>query len=176
MATFNEKGRATMKKWLNALLLIGIIAAIIGVIVTNVPKEKAAVEKDDVAYVHNIASKRATNFELPTIDGETMALTDSLGKITILNFWASWCGPCRDEAPFLQSFYENHKDEVDLLAINVTTKDKIANAQKFVDTYNLSFPVLLDETGDVSTMFGAFTIPTTVFLNANGEIVHEIAG
>ena len=60
--------------------------------------------------------------------------------------------------------------------MNLTNKDSKADVKKFVDEYGLTFPILLDQTGDVSTMYGAFTIPTTIILNRNGEIEHEIAG
>ena len=94
----------------------------------------------------------------------------------IINFWASWCNPCNIEAPHLQAHYEKHQADVEIFGVNVTTKDKKSAVQTFVDRHRLTFPVLLDQSGDVSTMYGAFTIPTTIILNRNGEIEHEIAG
>ncbi|MER2038857.1 MAG: TlpA disulfide reductase family protein [Solibacillus sp.] len=118
----------------------------------------------------------ATNFKLPTLDGKIVELKDTRGKITILNFWASWCSPCQMEAPHLQTFYENNKDMVEILAVNITSKDVRKDVEKFVNEHQITFPVLLDETGDVSTMYGAFTIPTTIFLNEEGVIVQEFVG
>lgn len=117
-----------------------------------------------------------TNFKLPTLDGKIVELKDTRGKITILNFWASWCSPCQMEAPHLQTFYENNKDMVEILAVNITSKDVRKDMEKFVNEHQITFPVLLDETGDVSTMYGAFTIPTTIFLNEEGVIVQEFVG
>lgn len=118
----------------------------------------------------------ATNFKLPTLDEKIVELKDTRGKITILNFWASWCSPCQMEAPHLQTFYENNKDMVEILAVNITSKDVRKDVEKFVNEHQITFPVLLDETGDVSTMYGAFTIPTTIFLNEEGVIVQEFVG
>ncbi|MEK4627415.1 TlpA disulfide reductase family protein [Solibacillus sp. FSL R7-0682] len=118
----------------------------------------------------------ATNFKLPTLDGKIVELKDTRGKITILNFWASWCSPCQMEAPHLQTFYENNKDMVEILAVNITSKDVRKDVEKFANEHQITFPVLLDETGDVSTMYGAFTIPTTIFLNEEGVIVQEFVG
>lgn len=117
-----------------------------------------------------------TNFKLPTLDGKIVELKDTRRKITILNFWASWCSPCQMEAPHLQTFYENNKDMVEILAVNITSKDVRKDMEKFVNEHQITFPVLLDETGDVSTMYGAFTIPTTIFLNEEGVIVQEFVG
>lgn len=164
-----------MRKWFNIGLLLIIVAALLFAVIPQFMKEKKETVKEQ-SQTEKINRSAAADFTLPTLTGEKVRLSDSRGKLTILNFWASWCGPCKDEAPHLQTFYEENKDSIQLLAINVTAKDKLENAKQFVDNYNLTFPILLDETGDISTTYGAFTIPTTVFLNEDGEIVHEIAG
>lgn len=156
-----------MKKWLIPLLLI---AAIVYVIVEFVNTT------DTVEPVEKVRSMQATDFSLSTLTGEQRSLAAEKGKIVIINFWASWCNPCKIEAPHLQAYYEKHKEDVEILAVNVTSKDKKAAVQTFVDQYGLTFPILLDESGDISTMYGAFTIPTTIILNRNGEIEQEIAG
>lgn len=168
-----------MKKWLNIGIIIVLIAAVGYVIIDNLPTKVS--ENDNKSEQNDqgleaVRQMQATNFELPLLNGGKMALEDTRGQVTILNFWASWCGPCKDEAPHLQTFYEAHKDDVQFLAVNVTSRDEIKNIEKFVKQFELTFPVLLDESGEVSTMYGAFTIPTTVFLNKDGEIVQEIAG
>lgn len=164
-----------MRKWLNVAIFIVIGAALLIVIVPEFTKEKKEEIKVEEQSVDE-SRYAAENFKLPTLLGDEVELTDSRGKLTILNFWASWCGPCRDEAPHLQAFYEANKNDVQILGVNVTADDKLKNVEQFVNKYALTFPILLDKTGDISTKYGAFTIPTTVFLNKDGEIVHEIAG
>ena len=118
----------------------------------------------------------ATDFTLPQLNSEDFTLSQTRGKMTIINFWASWCGPCKMEAPHFQEFYEDYSDRVEILAVNITSKDKREDAAAFAKQYGFTFPVLLDESGQVSTMYGAFVIPTTIFLNDKGEIIHEYAG
>ena len=156
-----------MKKWLIPLLLL---VAIVYVIVEFVNTTET------VKPVEKIRTMQATDFSLPTLTGKEQSLAEEKGKVVIINFWASWCNPCNIEAPHLQSYYEKHQEDVEILGVNVTSKDKKAAVQTFVDQYGLTFPILLDQSGDVSTMYGAFTIPTTIILNRNGEIEQEIAG
>ena len=156
-----------MKKWLIPLLLLAAIVYIFFEFVNTTQK---------VEPVEKVRTMQATDFTLPTLTGEEQSLGSEKGKVVIINFWASWCNPCNIEAPHLQSYYEKHQADVEILGVNVTTKDKKAAVREFVDQYNLTFPILLDESGDVSTMYGAFTIPTTIILNRNGEIEQEIVG
>ncbi|OKL36923.1 peroxiredoxin family protein [Domibacillus mangrovi] len=138
----------------------------------HVNKEELVVNEDNKKVM------QATNFELPTIDGQMMDLHSQRGKVVILNFWATWCQPCQKEVPHLQAFYENFKDkDVEILAVNLSHKDnRVKVIQSFAKKYNVTFPILLDKKGEVSTMYGVFTVPTTIILNREGEILHEIAG
>ena len=171
-----------MKKWIG-IIVVGILLLMFAWNLMTNDEKTGIVEMDedfaDVEEPKTTGQKRqmvATDFELQTLSGETMRLSDTLGKITIVNFWASWCEPCKLEAPHLQRFYEANSDRVEILAVNITDLDSVQKAQTFVDEYKLTFPVLLDERGDVSKMYGAFTIPTTIFLNEKGEIVQQFVG
>lgn len=162
-----------MKKWFG----MGVVGILLLLFVVNLlsneppPKKQEMVEIDDQKRV-----MQATNFELPTLDGSPLDLHSQRGKVVILNFWASWCQPCMEEAPHLQGFYEKNTQDVEILAVNVTTKDTVKDARSFVENFQLTFPILLDEDGSVSTMYGAFTFPTTVILNREGVIIKQIAG
>lgn len=165
-----------MKKYIG----LAIVSVLIGVVVwqfvsepeVNKPDVQVNAEKPEDADRAIVA----TDFTLPQLNGEDFTLSQTRGKMTIINFWASWCGPCKMEAPHLQEFYEAYSDRVEIVAVNNTSKDKREDAAAFVEQYGLTFPVLLDETGEISTMYGAFAIPTTVFLNETGEIIHEYVG
>lgn len=173
MAEANKQGGTVVRKWLG----IGVVGVLMGLLVVNLISDTPPEEKEQVAV--NDEQQRimqATNFELPTMDGELVDLHGHHGKVVILNFWASWCQPCMQEAPHLQNFYKDHQQDVEILAINLTHKDDVVRAQQFVQDYQLTFPVLLDEEGEVSTMYGAFTIPTTIVLNREGTITKQIAG
>lgn len=115
-------------------------------------------------------------FKLETLDGEPIELADAKGKKVILNFWATWCGPCREEMPAFEKYNAANEDVV-ILAINMTDKDgKVEKISKFVSDYNLSFPVLLDQAGDVSKAYEVVNIPSTYFIDENGIIQTKING
>ena len=163
-----------MKKYIG----LAIVSVMIGLVIwqfVNEPKP-AKLEASQKEPEEEHRAILATDFTLPMLSGESFTLSQMRGKTTIINFWASWCGPCKMEAPHLQEFYEEYSDQVEIVAVNITSKDKREDAEAFVEQYGLTFPVLLDETGEISTMYGAFAIPTTVFLNEKGEIIHEYAG
>ena len=99
-----------------------------------------------------------------------------IGKPVVLNFWASWCGPCRIEAPALTDLYTKYEGQLEIYAINLTDTDSVESAQKFADEYNFSFPVLLDMDGQVGSAYQIQAVPTTYFVNEKGVIVDQVIG
>ncbi|VEF46531.1 alkyl hydroperoxide reductase/ Thiol specific antioxidant/ Mal allergen [Bacillus freudenreichii] len=122
--------------------------------------------------------KLAPDFELATLSGETVKLSDYRGKKVILNFWATWCPPCRAEMPHMQSFYEQNKDKgIEIVAVNLTSMDNgKMQIDKFKKEYGLTFDILLDEDGDIGMQYQAFTIPTSYIIDSNGKIAQKIVG
>ncbi|PLR83666.1 peroxiredoxin family protein [Bacillus sp. V33-4] len=120
----------------------------------------------------------APDFELTTLAGEKAKLSDYRGQKVILNFWATWCPPCKAEMPHMQSFYEKNKDKgITILAVNLTNVDKGMDAiNAFVKEYGLTFPILLDEDGTVGMTYQAFSIPTSYIIDKNGKIAKKIVG
>nr|WP_186669589.1 redoxin domain-containing protein [Sporosarcina sp. BP05] len=120
------------------------------------------------------------DFELYTLSGDMVKLTDYKGKKVILNFWASWCGPCKAEMPHMQNYYEKNKDSanVEIIAVNLTTAERggLVGIEKFVDAYGLTFPIPLDNDGEVMGMYGVLAIPTTYMINTDGTIKQKIIG
>lgn len=115
--------------------------------------------------------------DLPTMTGEHYHLTEQQQSLTIVNFFATWCPPCKAEMPHLQSFAENVPEDVALIGINLTARDKGTEALvNFIDTYDVTYPILLDETDDTGSAFQVLSIPTTVFLNEHGEELERIVG
>jgi len=165
-----------MKKYIGLAIVSVLIGLVIWQSVNKPEANKAEVEHSAEEPGDERRAIVATDFTLPMLNGGNYTLSQSRGKITIINFWASWCGPCKMEAPHLQEVYEEYSDRVEIIAVNIMSKDKREDASAFAKQYGFTFPVLLDETGDISTMYGAFAIPTTIFLNEKGEIIHEYAG
>lgn len=116
----------------------------------------------------------APNFELQTIDGKTVKLSDYQGKKVFLNFWASWCGPCKVEMPHMQNYYNAYKDieNVEILAVNMTTRERNRElVDDFVATNALTFPIALDTEGDIEKLYKVLSFPTTYLINEEGIIV-----
>lgn len=119
--------------------------------------------------------EEAEDFTLKTLKGETVSLKDYRGRLIFLNFWATWCGPCRAEMPSMQRLWEEFKEEdFVILAINIQEESKLVSS--FMNERGLSFPVLLDEKGKVARTYGVRGIPTTFFLNPEGEIIGKAVG
>ncbi len=106
------------------------------------------------------------------------SLADYSGKPVILNFWASWCVPCREEMPALQRIYDLHNpDGLVVLGINQTFVDDLETARIFAQDLDLTFPNVRDDEGDVSgSLYGIMGLPTSVFIFANGEIAYVQVG
>ncbi|MCG1023415.1 redoxin domain-containing protein [Sutcliffiella horikoshii] len=119
----------------------------------------------------------APDFTLTKLDGSEFKLSDYRGKKVILNFWATWCPPCKAEMPHMQYFYEENHEEVEVIAVNLTNMDKGKDAiSKFVNDYELTFAIPLDEDGDIGMQYQAFTIPTSYAIDKDGVIQKKIVG
>jgi len=114
-----------------------------------------------------IGAEMAPNFQLQTPDRTTLSLKDLKGKKVVLNFWATWCPPCKEEIPELVSFYKNNHDQVEILAVHV---DNNQNIKEFVQQYGMKFPVVIDRNSLVSNLYGVFVVPTTFFIDENGYV------
>lgn len=124
-------------------------------------------------------NKVAPDFELLTLSGEKVRLSDYRGKKVFLNFWASWCGPCEIEMPYMENFYKRNKglENVEILAVNMTKSEaSIGQVQEFADFYGLTFPVLLDSEGEVEKLYKVISYPSTYLINEDGVIVSGFIG
>lgn len=127
--------------------------------------------------VDPITQQIAPDFTLISLDDALVSLSDFRGQAVLINFWASWCAPCRDEMPAIQATYEAHKAEgFVVLGINMTYQDNRKNAEAFAEEYGITFPILLDETGEVTESYGVLGVPTSVFINRDRVIVNTYIG
>lgn len=118
----------------------------------------------------------APDFELQTLTGETVRLYENNGKPSLINFWASWCPPCKVEMPYLQEAYEEYGDDINFLMVDLTFNDNLDTMTAYIEENGFTFPIPLDETGDVSTEYETIAIPTTFIVDENGIIVHRVQG
>lgn len=116
----------------------------------------------------------APEIELERLDGGTMRLSDLRGRVVLLNFWATWCIPCREEMPLLAQIYREYRDQgLEVLGINLTSHDDLGEVRRFVEQFALPFPILLDHNGRAERDYRIFGVPTTVFVTREG-IVHRV--
>jgi len=119
----------------------------------------------------------APEFNLSTLDGQSVKLSDLRGNIVLVNFWATWCPPCRAEMPAVEKVYNSYKDQgFVVLAVNSTVQDTFTNVAPFAQQFGLSFPILLDRTGDVSHLYMLRSLPTSFFVDRDGIIREVVIG
>ncbi|PIC56016.1 alkyl hydroperoxide reductase [Sporosarcina sp. P12(2017)] len=141
----------------------------------KVTQEEDPIEVEDSDKIGILRGELAPDFELTTLDGDIVKLSDYKGKRVMLNFWATWCPPCRAEMPDMQRF-QSTKD-VQVLAVNLTeTESDPSNAQRFVDELNLTFTVPLDKESVVSNEYNVMAYPTTYMIDSNGRIQFIMMG
>ncbi|WP_179885022.1 peroxiredoxin [Bacillus sp. AFS015802] len=116
---------------------------------------------------------RAIDFKLETLNGDSITLSDLKGKKVILNFWATWCPPCKEEMPVIQEFYEKYGKDVEVLAINI---DPQYNVKEYQKAMGLTFPILLDRQDKINNAYDILTVPTTYIINEQGIIIHKQIG
>ena len=116
------------------------------------------------------------NFSLPLLAQSTeQKLSDLRGSVVFLNFWATWCGPCRAEMPSMESLYNKYKEK-GFVMLAVNCGEKTEDVLTFRDEYNFSFPIALDDDGKVSTSYGVQAIPTTFIIDRDGNIIARLVG
>jgi cytochrome c biogenesis protein CcmG/thiol:disulfide interchange protein DsbE len=122
-----------------------------------------------------VGSGPAADFTLERLDGGTVQLTALRGQPVMINFWASWCVPCRDEAPTLQRTWETYKDRGAVFwGVNIWDSD--ANARAFVREFGITYPNLLDRDGKVAIEYGLRGVPETFFVNRQGGLASKYVG
>lgn len=173
-----------MKKVIGAIVVIALVAIMVGTFVKNKMEENNA-KVDNPGYEVPADSPQsvgqgqaAPDFTLNSLAGESITLSELQGKKVILNFWASWCGPCKDEMPYFQDYYEKYakEDNVEIVAVNLTHMDEIEKVEEFVDTYGLTFPILIMDDKALQNTYKVFTIPSTFMINTKGEIEKQHLG
>lgn len=121
--------------------------------------------------------RSAPPFTLPHLGtDQELSLASLRGKAVVLNFWASWCGPCKDEAPILESAWKRYRDK-GVVVLGIDAQDFDVDAQRFVDRAGITYPIVRDKHGSTLGRYGVTGFPETWFVDANGRLVGEhVAG
>ncbi|MBE0690552.1 MAG: TlpA family protein disulfide reductase, partial [Anaerolineae bacterium] len=144
------------------VLMVGIVlaVAVIGIALTR-------------RNLSQPTSGPAPDFTITTFDGSQFRLSEQRGKVVIVNFWASWCGPCRDEAPILQSVSERYRDR-GVVLVGVAYLDSDSDSRAFIDEFGITYPNGPDVGTRISDQYRIQGVPETFVVNQNGEITRFI--
>jgi peroxiredoxin len=183
-----QRRRVWAGPWRSVVLPLVVVAAIVGAIwyiesrglpfveggssagsgdygLVALPPERNPTDRDPSAE----KGRAAPDFRLEKLDGGTLRLSDLQGKAVLVNFWATWCQPCRSELPHLVAAYDRYRQEgLEIVAVNLQEdKDTIAS---FVEEFGMQFPVVIDRSGDVAEEYRVIGIPTSFFIDRSGIV------
>lgn len=137
---------------------------------------QAAAALSNITFVPEASRSAAPDFVVENLRGGDAALADYKGKLLLLNFWATWCIPCREEMPGMETLWQNYKDQgLVVVAVSVDEGSR-ARIEKFSEIFKLSFPILLDPESKVSDLYKVSNMPTSFLIDRNGRIVTRIVG
>ncbi len=115
------------------------------------------------------SAKPAPNFTLKSLSGKNMKLSEMTGNVVLINFWASWCGPCREEMPLLNALHKKY-EPLGFTVLGVNVEEQTDKARGFLRDFPVDFPVLLDNKNQVSQMYNVIAMPTTVVVDRDGNM------
>ncbi|MBQ8514807.1 MAG: TlpA family protein disulfide reductase [Ruminococcus sp.] len=174
-----------MKNTKYLILLLGfallLVAAIIGYNALSkqykaqTPSEKASSEGSESNEEEQTA---APDFTVLDRDGHEVQLSEYFGKPVVINFWATWCGPCKSELPAFDNLYQEYGDEIHFLMVNLTdgSRETIEGVEAYLSETGYTFPVYFDTEYIASYTYGAYSIPLSVFIDSGGNIVQSHVG
>ncbi len=156
------------------IILACVFLAVVVIVVASTPTKSSPEPKPVNSYKFDPSAK---NFTLADTEGKSHTLSNYVGMPVILDFTASWCGPCRAQAPALKKLYDEFKDKVQFLAVTGINGSQTADqAVEFKNEEGMAWPMLLDTTGDTHKLYNVTGIPRIILLDRSGVTYHEQTG
>jgi cytochrome c biogenesis protein CcmG/thiol:disulfide interchange protein DsbE len=170
-ASMNKNHRADFKLFIAMIMFAGGLAAmgVMFLLIKNNQTRSMTASATDISAVPVEMDYSAPELELTTLDGAPVSLADFRGRVVLVNLWATWCPPCREEMPTLNSFYEQYKDQgFVLIAINQEESREVV--EPFVEEFGLTFPVWLDEDYLAEDAFKTVHLPSSYVIGRDGNV------
>jgi cytochrome c biogenesis protein CcmG/thiol:disulfide interchange protein DsbE len=156
------------KAWIKLGLVVVAAGGMIGLLAYGFTR--------DARYIQSpLVARQASSFTLTLFDGTVIRLEDFRGKAVLINFWASWCVPCRAEAPALESAWQRYKNR-DVVFLGVNIQDREEDARAFMKEFGITYLNGRDESGKIAIDYGVWGIPETFFIDPQGRITYKHAG
>lgn len=163
-----------MKTKIPIILLILVVLIAGSYYFYNNSAESYIPSNDEILNNNRTALPTATNFTVEDINGKEINLSDFKGKAVVVNFWASWCPPCKMEMPYFNKLYLENKDDIVFLMIDlISGRETVESGRKYIADNSFSFPVYFDTKGNAASAYKISSIPLTLFINKEGEIVRS---
>jgi peroxiredoxin len=156
-----------------ALALVLIVAGVGTLFWMGQQSSSDKINSSNRSFQHQ--EQTAPDFRLTSLSSETVHLSDYAGQIVLINFWATWCPPCRAEMPAINAFYEAHK-EAGFVVLAVNSQEEAATVERFIQANSFSFPVLLDLQASAMDRYQVRGLPTTFIIDRDGFIQHVQTG
>ena len=154
--------------WLRSVVVLTVVGGIIAILAYGFTRDPRAIPSP-------LLGKPATPFTLTLFDGRRLSLENLRGKVVFLNFWASWCPPCRAEARTLEAAWQKYKDR-DVVFVGVNIQDTEEAAQAFLGEFGITYPNGRDALGKIAIDYGVWGIPETFFIDRHGRITYKHVG
>lgn len=155
---------------LSALLLIGFGLIAIGVMfILLLDKPSASASTQDFSTIPAKVDYPAPELTLTDLDAEAVSLVDYRGEVVLVNLWATWCPPCREEMPALLAFHEKYKS-AGFVLIAIDQGELLEQVLPFVNEFNLTFPVWMDQRSEASRAFNTMNLPSSYVIDRNGQV------
>lgn len=148
------------------MIALAALGLFLWLAITFLPQITAGSDKPDSSRL---------DFSVKDLSGETVKLSSLRGKTVLVNFWATWCSPCKEEMPLLQSYYDSHKQDGFVL-VGVNVSDDAEDAQTFIEEYGYTFPVWSDPPGNVLIDLGMNGLPASLVISPEGTVVKRWIG
>ena len=155
-------------RWWKAVLVLGAVAGVVTLLAYGFTTDPRAIPS-------MLTGKPAPDFSLTLFDGRTVRLSDFRGKVVFLNFWASWCPPCRAEARLLEQSWQRYKDQ-GVVFLGVDIQDTEEAARRFIQEFGITYMNGRDPKNRIAIDFGVYGIPETFFIDRDGQITYKHIG